>query len=216
MEAHRQYLRIREQVTSEYQHGLTFTIRQPPVQGSIDRAPTVEALSRQESFAPGLEKNEEKDDDGDDKNDETSDRQGPKEEQQEDRQQNCMYVDWHSPIDPSNPRNWSNARRAWVFAIIWINVFAVNFAAGAESLPGKVIAEHFHISQEAEALAPTLYTFGISAGALIAGPISETIGRHPIYIYSRLWNILWLFATAVAPNLGLSVSSDFLPEQVEA
>ena len=107
-----------------------------------------------------------------------------------------------SPEDPLNPRNWSMSRRIVIFAILWINVFAVDWASSADSQVDKSIEKAFHVSDEAEALSPSLYTFGLAIGAIAAGPISETVGRLPVYVYSRILHFAWLIGAALAPNFG--------------
>lgn len=110
------------------------------------------------------------------------------------------FVDW----DPSDkhlaPRNWSTARRTAAFIIIWINCFAVDWPATAEAGTSSKLVEHFGQSKWAACLGAALYTFGIAIGALFAGPMSETVGRNPIYVGSRIWNVIWLAVAAPAPN----------------
>lgn len=113
-----------------------------------------------------------------------------------------IIVGWEGVNDPLNPRNWSLTRRSVIFAILWINVFAVDWASSADSQAGTKIAAEFHVSEEAEALSPSLYTFGLAAGSLFAGPIAETVGRNPIYVVSRILHVLWLVGVALAPNFG--------------
>lgn len=113
-----------------------------------------------------------------------------------------ITVGWEGPNDPLNPRNWTLARRCTIFAILWINVFAVDWASSADSQAGSRIAFAFHVSEEAEALSASLYTFGLAAGSLFAGPIAETVGRNPIYVVSRILHVLWLIGAALAPNFG--------------
>lgn len=83
-----------------------------------------------------------------------------------------IMVEWDGPQDPHNPRNWPLLRRAGIFCIIWINVWALDWAGSADSQASSKIATQFHVSEEAETLSPALYTFGIGTGALFAGPIS--------------------------------------------
>lgn len=111
-----------------------------------------------------------------------------------------QLVFWDGPDDPLDPRNWSLPRKIWIFTILWINVFAVDWASSADSQAGSTIAEVFGVSEEAEALSPSLYTFGIAFGALFAGPIAETVGRNPIYVLSRCLHVAWLLGAALAPN----------------
>ena len=111
-----------------------------------------------------------------------------------------ITVGWEGPEDPLNPRNWPITRRCIIFAILWVNVFAVDWASSADSQAGKKIAKAFHVSEEAEALSPSLYTFGLAAGSIFAGPIAETVGRNPIYVVSRCFHVVWLIGAALAPN----------------
>jgi MFS family permease len=124
--------------------------------------------------------------------------------------QDPFLVEWDSPDDPLSPRNWSQARRAGVFLIVWINVFAVDWAASADSQANSKIAREFHVSEEAETLSPTLYTFGIALGALFAGPLAETVGRTPIYVVTRVLHVAMLLGVALAPNFGAQCAFRFL------
>lgn len=120
----------------------------------------------------------------------------------QDEKAELIPVDWEGPTDPSNPRNWSLAYRNWVFVILWLNVFAVDWASSADSQAGKTIAQVFGVSEEAEALSPSLYTFGLATGSIFAGPIAETVGRNPVYVVSRCLHVVWLLGVALAPNFG--------------
>lgn len=121
-----------------------------------------------------------------------------------------IIVEWEGPTDPLNPRNWSMSWRIWIFAVVWINVFAVDWAAGADSQASDTISKVFHVSKEAETLSPAMYTFGVAIGALFAGPISETVGRNPIYIVSRCFHVVWLLGVALAPNFAAQIIFRFL------
>jgi len=121
-----------------------------------------------------------------------------------------IIVEWESPDDPLNPRNWSQARRLSALLIIWINVFAVDWASSADSQTASKITKEFHVSDEAETLSPALYTLGVAVGSLFAGPISETVGRNPIYVGSRIVHVAWLLGVALAPNFGAKCAFRFL------
>ena len=111
-----------------------------------------------------------------------------------------ILVEWDGPRDPLNPRNWSLAYRNTIFCILWINVFTVDWGSSADSQAGSTISKVFGVSEEAEALSPSLYTFGLAAGSVFAGPIAETVGRNPVYVVSRIFHVIWL--------LGKSASSE--------
>lgn len=121
-----------------------------------------------------------------------------------------IIVEWDGPDDSLNPRNWSMARRLTAFAVIWINVFALDWASSADSQTSGKIAASYHVSAEAETLSSTMYTVGIAIGALFAGPISESVGRNPIYIASRVLNVAFLLGVALAPNYGAHLAFRFL------
>lgn len=138
-----------------------------------------------------------------------------------------IAVEWEGPKDPLSPRNWPLTSRIGVFCVIWINVFALDWAGSADAQAGSKIGKEFHVSAEAETLSPALYTFGIAVGALFAGPISgtntgyqigglrltskaETIGRNPIYIGSRCFQLFWLLGAALAPNFAAQLVFRFL------
>lgn len=118
------------------------------------------------------------------------------------RASEVIPVDWEGPDDPSHPRNWSLAYRNWVFVILWLNVFAVDWASGADGQAGATIAQVFGVSEEAETLSPSLYTFGLATGSIFAGPIAETVGRNPVYVFSRCLHVVWLLGAALAPSFG--------------
>lgn len=78
----------------------------------------------------------------------------------------------------------------------------MDWASPADGQTGARIARVFHISEEAEALSPSLYTFGLAFGSLFAGPIAETVGRNPVYVVSRCFHVVWLIGVALSPNFG--------------
>ena len=120
------------------------------------------------------------------------------------------FVDWDLSDHHLAPRNWSTVRRTAAFVIIWINCFAVDWPATADAGTSSKAVEHFHQSKWAGSLGAALYTFGIAVGALFAGPISETVGRNPIYVGSRIWNVIWLAVVAPAPNFATYCVARFL------
>lgn len=88
--------------------------------------------------------------------------------------------------------------------------FAVDWASAADGQAGAAIAKEFHVSGEAESLSSSLYTFGLAAGSLFAGPIAETVGRNPVYVVSRCFHVIWLVGAALAPNFGAQIVFRFL------
>ncbi|KAG0145916.1 hypothetical protein CROQUDRAFT_45074 [Cronartium quercuum f. sp. fusiforme G11] len=86
------------------------------------------------------------------------------------------------PDDPENPKSWSSSYR-W-FLTIFCGLLTINatFASSAPSSGTEAIVKHFDVSLEAATLVTSLFLFGYVAGPLIWAPLSELIGRRPVFI----------------------------------
>lgn len=93
--------------------------------------------------------------------------------------------------------------------LVFINVFVLDWFSGADSQAGRKIAAEFGVSRIAESFSSACYVWGISAGALVAGPISESTGRNPIYIGSRCSHLGFILGTALARNLATQLVCRF-------
>lgn len=71
-----------------------------------------------------------------------------------------IIVGWESSIDTLNPRQWTMTRRVIIFLVLWINIFAVDWASGADSQVDDTIEKVFHVGSTEESLSPSIYTFG--------------------------------------------------------
>lgn len=112
--------------------------------------------------------------------------------------------------DLTDPHQWSYSKRLGTTSIVWILVFALGWNSTCDSTILKHDSEAFHVSQEAETLPTALFFFGISLGSLFAGPISETVGRNPVYLISTSICICFTLGSALAPNLGAQIAFRFL------
>lgn len=93
-----------------------------------------------------------------------------------------FVVNYESESDPMDPHNWSLARKILATAVVSAIAFIVGFASSIDSGAVPQAAETFGVSQVTESLATGIFLIGFGVGALFAGPISETIGRNPVYI----------------------------------
>lgn len=112
-----------------------------------------------------------------------------------------IYVEWTDPLDPSHPRNWSLKYKIWVLALVSMNVFALDWCSSADSQAAKEVAQEFGVPHLLESISSACYVFGIAIGALLAGPITESVGRNPIYIYGRLLHLFFIIGTALVQNV---------------
>jgi MFS family permease len=104
--------------------------------------------------------------------------------------------------DPENPHNW-NPVIVWIYTIIF-SLFVICAAYGSSSLAGGLftINEKFHVSTEVSTLSVSLMVIGFSLGPLIWAPLSEQIGRRPVYIISFGLYVIFNIPCALAKNIG--------------
>lgn len=109
-----------------------------------------------------------------------------------------------------NPHNWSYVTRIGATLMIAAIGFVVGFASSIDASVVKKASMDFNVSEVAELCATGLYLIGFGVGGLISGPISETIGRNPVYIISMVIYMIWIMASGLAPNLGAQLVFRFL------
>ena len=83
----------------------------------------------------------------------------------------------------------------------------------ASAIDSAVLSEasqHFGVAQVAESLATGLYLIGFGVGALIASPMSEIVGRFPVYVGALVIFGAWILGAALAPNFGAQLAFRFL------
>ena len=71
-----------------------------------------------------------------------------------------IIVGWESSTDSLNPRQWTMTRRVVIFLVLWINIFAVDWASACDSQVDDTIEKVFHVGSTEESLSPSIYTFG--------------------------------------------------------
>lgn len=86
----------------------------------------------------------------------------------------------------------------------------VGFASSIDSAALVPAAEEFGVSQVVESMATGLFLIGFGFGALFSGPFSETVGRNPVYIVTMILYMIFVMASALAPNIGAQLAFRFL------
>ncbi|PTB64678.1 MFS general substrate transporter [Trichoderma citrinoviride] len=112
-----------------------------------------------------------------------------------------FVVGFEGPNDPLSPRNWSLTKRMLCTLNVGIIALVVGMAASIDSAVIQRAAEDFGVSEVAEALATGLFLAGFGFGALIAGPLSETVGRNPVYFSSLAIYMLFLMGAGLSKSL---------------
>jgi len=141
-----------------------------------------------------------------------------------------FIVGYEDEEDTMNPHNWSVRKRCGITILVrrpplisfrtatltypCYQVASIGFVVGlASAIDSSALphaAEEFGVSEVAESLATGLYLIGFGAGALVAGPFSETLGRNPVYITTLLLYMIFIMASGLAPNLGAQLAFRFL------
>lgn len=112
--------------------------------------------------------------------------------------------------DPENPHNWSDFKR-WSYTLI-LSILVIAVAFGSACVTGglTLINERYHVSTEVSTLSVSLMVFGFSVGPLIWAPLSEQIGRRPVYFISLFLYTLFQIPCAFSPNIGGLLACRFL------
>ncbi|UKZ72033.1 uncharacterized protein TrAtP1_012970 [Trichoderma atroviride] len=122
---------------------------------------------------------------------------------------NVFVVSFEGPNDPLNPRNWSLTKRVFCTFNVGMIALVVGMAASIDSAVIARAAKDFGVGQVAEALATGLFLVGFGFGALIAGPMSETVGRNPVYFGSLAIYMLFLMGAGLSKSLGAQLVCRF-------
>ncbi|CAK3963414.1 MFS general substrate transporter [Lecanosticta acicola] len=112
--------------------------------------------------------------------------------------------------DGTDPRRWQRIRRIRATVIVWLLVFSQGWVSTSTSKITKSAAHEFHVLTTMQMLATALFMIGLGLGALVAGPVSETIGRNPVYLSSTLLLLSFCLGTALSPNIGAEITFRFL------
>ncbi|RDW67627.1 hypothetical protein BP6252_09023 [Coleophoma cylindrospora] len=110
-----------------------------------------------------------------------------------------VIMEWDSPENPENPRNWSFGKRAFHTAIPALYGFVLTIGTSSYVPAIPFVMKEFKISREVALLPLSLYIFGFIIGPLIAAPISELYGRRVVY-WSTLPMLLIFTGIASAAN----------------
>ncbi|OAA63155.1 Major facilitator superfamily domain, general substrate transporter [Cordyceps fumosorosea ARSEF 2679] len=113
-------------------------------------------------------------------------------------------VEWD--LDPRNPMNWPNWKKAHL--IIMLSSFGFVSSAGTSiiSPATAAIAAEFHVSRVVALLPLSLYCFALGFGPVLGGPLSETLGRRPVYVGTSVLGALFTLVAGLTHSFaGLCV-----------
>jgi hypothetical protein len=119
-------------------------------------------------------------------------------------------VDWTGPDDPFNPKQWSTFHRIGATLLFCLVAFVATLASSIDSAVLIRASADFGVSEVTESLATALFLIGFGLGALLLSPLSELIGRWPVYLGSLFVFACWVLGAALAPNFGAQCVFRFL------
>lgn len=117
---------------------------------------------------------------------------------------NCpaeFEVFWNSGNDPSDPHNWPLWYKSLTIAAVTLGATAISLSSTiyTSGIPG--IEDEFGVSKLTALSGVTTYLLGMAFGSIIFAPLSELIGRRPVYIASMGAFLLLLLPSAMAENI---------------
>ncbi|CEH12583.1 Synaptic vesicle transporter SVOP and related transporters (major facilitator superfamily) [Ceraceosorus bombacis] len=111
-----------------------------------------------------------------------------------------VIVHWEGADDPENPQNWSNAYKAYLTIMGALLVLNSTFTSSAPSGIVEPMIAYFQFSSEVATLTISLWVAGYCLGPLIWGPLSERVGRRPVFIISIFAYTCWNIGCALSKN----------------
>ncbi|ETW87361.1 major facilitator superfamily [Heterobasidion irregulare TC 32-1] len=115
-----------------------------------------------------------------------------------------------STDDPQHPMNLSTWRKWYLTAVGGVLVLNATFASAAPSgVLGQMI-EEFGMAVEIATLSISLFIAGYIVGPLFWGPVSEQIGRRPVFVVSFLFYTGFQVGCALSHNTGSILVFRFL------
>ncbi|TFY78879.1 hypothetical protein EWM64_g5132 [Hericium alpestre] len=102
--------------------------------------------------------------------------------------------------DPLNPMNWSTWFRWYLTGAGGLLILNATFASSAPSGATLEMVQEFGMSVEVATLVISLFIAGYCVGPLFWGPVSEVVGRRPVYLVSFLFYTAFQVGCALSHN----------------
>ncbi|KFY30305.1 hypothetical protein V493_02003 [Pseudogymnoascus sp. VKM F-4281 (FW-2241)] len=122
----------------------------------------------------------------------------------------AIPLEWDGLDDIANPKNWSLGKRLFNTILPALFAFLITFTTSTY-VPGiPLVMVEFHVSQSVATLGLALYTFAIALGPLISAPLSELLGRKPVYLVTMGMLLAFVGGAGGAQNLQTLLICRFL------
>ncbi|KAM7201295.1 major facilitator superfamily transporter [Rhypophila sp. PSN 637] len=88
---------------------------------------------------------------------------------------------WSWETDEANPLNWPAAKKAWQVGMAASNAFVASLGTSIITASHDQIMSEFSVTSTQAILPLSLYVFALGLGPVVGGPLSETVGRYPVF-----------------------------------
>lgn len=112
--------------------------------------------------------------------------------------------------DPENPQNWGRLFKWYVTIVASMLVVCVAFGSANVTGGLGLIEDKYHVSQEVAILTCSIMVMGFAVGPLLWAPLSEIIGRRPVYAISLVGYTVMNIPCALSPNIGGLLAARFV------
>ncbi|KAL3476499.1 major facilitator superfamily domain-containing protein [Aspergillus californicus] len=101
----------------------------------------------------------------------------------------------------ANPKNWPLTKKLYIVCFTLLSVMNSGLSSSLPSNAVPYILEAFNMEDNGQSSLPTsVFLIGYIVGPLIWSPLSETIGRRPVLLYTFVGFFFFTLATALAPG----------------
>lgn len=104
----------------------------------------------------------------------------------DERGRQIVHVDWERPYDPGNPQNWNNGKRWYLTLLASMWAFTTALCASAYSPLAGGLSKKYHVAKVVILLGNCTLQSSNSTADMFITPLSETVGRVPLYCVRRL------------------------------
>lgn len=119
-------------------------------------------------------------------------------------------TDWAGPDDKGNPRNWPLWKKIYHSGTTALLSFVVTYGSSSYSPGIQKVAEDLHVSEEVAILGLSLYVLGLSVGPVVAGGLSEALGRKAVYTWCTPISLLFTLGAGFSKNITSLLITRFL------
>lgn len=111
-----------------------------------------------------------------------------------------IIVHWEGENDRENPFTWSRTYRWYLTMLAGLLVLNSTFTSSAPSGVIPQLERHFGFGREVATLSLSIFIAGYCLGPLLWGPLSEILGRKPVFILAMFVYTCFNVGCALAPN----------------